>query len=261
MPLDCRRISVRLGGRQVLHDVELAIGEGEVVGLIGPNGAGKSTLLRAIAGLQPCDGEILYDGGPLHRLGRRRRAALVAYLAQAESLHWPLTVARTAALGRMPHLGPWQAMGPEDHRAVVRALEACDLAGLADRAVNSLSGGERARALLARVLATEPALLLADEPVAGLDPYHQIQVMELLRRRAGEGMSTVVVLHDLLLAARFCDRLALIHEGRAVAAGSPPEVLTPEILRGVYHVDCRRWEGDGLSVWVPWNRADSGEAA
>ncbi len=159
------------------------------------------------------------------------------------------------ALGRLPHLGPWQRPGAEDAYAVDRALAATGVEGLRGRAVTELSGGERARVLLARVLAGDPGILLADEPVSGLDPYHQVHFMELVRDYAGEGRTVALVLHDLNLAARFCDRLALLEEGRVAADGPAREVLDPEHLGRVFGIRAVYGEAEGEPYVVPWGRA------
>ena len=243
------------GALSVLDGASLRLAAGELVGLIGPNGAGKSTLMRVLAGLaHPSQGAVSLDGRPLSALPGRARARALAYMAQGRELHWPLTVERLVALGRLPHLGPFQRPGAEDEAAVARALERCDAAHLRGRTATTLSGGERARVLLARALASEPALLLADEPVAGLDPYHQLQVMEVLREGALAGTGILVVLHDLVLAARFCTRLALVHRGRVVADGPPAAVLEPGLLEQVYGVRMAAAEVAGERVHLPWSR-------
>jgi len=229
-------LAVRLGGRPVLDGVSLAVEAGELLGLIGPNGAGKSTLLRALAGLAAGAGSVRLAGRPFGDWPARERARRLAYLPQSGPVHWDLPVRAVVALGRLPRLSPLRRAGPGDERAIDAAMAAAAVTGLAARSVETLSGGERARVLLARALAGEPQVLLADEPVAGLDPYHRLHVMEVLRARAEAGMAGIVVLHDLGLAARFCDRLLLLADGRAAAAGTPAEVLRPDLLGRVYGV-------------------------
>ena len=246
-------ISVRLGARAVLDSVSLSVRSGETVGLIGPNGAGKTTALRALAGLVPVmAGEIQLDGQRLDRLSERHRARAIAYFAQGAICHWPLLVGRLVALGRLPHLTPWNAPTAADRRAIDDAMTAADVTDLADKPVSDLSQGERARVLLARALAVEAPVLLADEPVAALDPRHQLQIMQVLAARARSGAAVIVVLHDLTLAARFCDRLVLLAEGRVLAEGTPAETLTPGRLLKAYGIAAeigRR--GTSLFV-VPW---------
>ena len=255
-------LRVALGGRPVVDGIDLDVAAGEMVGLIGPNGAGKTTLVRAAAGLlAPEAGGVAVAGRPIGEHPRRALARLLAYLPQGAECHWPVTVARVVALGRLPHLGPWRRPSPGDDAAIGRALAAAEVAHLAGRRVDALSAGERTRVMLARALATEPRLLLADEPVAALDPYHQLHVMELLRRRAGEGAGVLVVLHDLALAARFCDRLVLMRAGRRLAEGPPEAVLTEERLAEAYAVEATYGRRDGALYLLPWRRLDGRRAA
>lgn len=250
-------VSVSLGDRQVLAGVDLYVGVGEVVGLIGPNGAGKTTLLRAMTGLLvPDDGTVRINGRLLSDVARRERARTVAYLPQGGEHYWDVTVETLVMLGRLPHRGPWRGPSAADRDAVARALEICDVARFRRRPVSRLSGGERARVLLARALAGEPKLLLADEPVAGLDPAHQLDVMATLRRRAAAGAGVVVVMHDLTLAARFCDRLALLHDGRMVVQDIPAGVLTPDRLARCYGIRAYHGVADGGAVIVPLARTE-----
>lgn len=252
MILEATGLSFVRDGATILHDVDFRLDPNEVVGLIGPNGAGKTTLLRCLIGLaRPERGDIRLDGRSLAEWPSRARAGAMAYLAQNPDCHWPMSVERVVALGRLPHLDPWQAIAPGDIAAIERAIQATDISHLRDRSVTSLSGGERARVLLARALAVEAPFLFADEPVAGLDPGHQIQVMDLLRRSAGRDRAAVVVLHDLTLAARHCTRLVLLAEGRVVADGPPGEVLTAPILARIYGIAARIETHDGALMVVP----------
>ncbi len=230
-------VSVRLGRRLAVDAVSATLGAGTLVGIIGPNGAGKSSLLRAMLGLVPlASGSATLDGEPVSAMARGAIARKLAYLPQGQLLHWPLTVERLVALGRLPHLAPMSAMSPADNDAVERAIERADVAGLRGRVATELSGGERARVLLARTLAVEAPALLADEPLASLDPGHQIDVMALLQSEARAGALVVTVLHDLTMAARYCDRLLLMDRGVLVADGAPLDVLTAERLRRVYGI-------------------------
>jgi len=252
--LQASGLQVVRGGRTVLAGVELDLRAGEVLGLIGANGAGKSSLLQALAGLVPApQGEVRLCGRPLPGWSRRELARTLAYLPQGGACHWPLTVERVVTLGRLPHVGPWARLGPEDRAAVVEAMQWADCLHLRGRRIDTLSGGERARVLLARALAVGPRVLLADEPVAGLDPGHQIQLMRLLRRRAAAGGGVIVVLHDLTLAARFCDRILLLHQGRVYAAGRPQEVLAPAPLVAAFGITAEYGERDGQSYVLPWD--------
>lgn len=250
--LSVRNLTVQLGERRVLAGVSLGVARGETVGLIGPNGAGKTTLLRASAGLVPSTaGTIHVDGTPLPALDRRQRGRTIAYLPQDSTCHWPLEVTRLVALGRMPHLLPWQRPAGAHAAAIDAAISRADVAFLAGRNVQTLSGGERARVLLARALAVEPGLLLADEPVAGLDPEHQLRMMGVLRDLSRAGAGVIVTMHDLGLAARFCDRLVLLRHGAVVAEGDPASVLTPDRLAHVYGITARIDREDGELFVVP----------
>ena len=251
-------ITLTKGGRTILDRAEIGVTAGEVVGLIGPNGAGKSTLMRVLCRLQrPDSGAVFIAGEDSRTIDRRRLARTVAYLAQGAECHWPLTVERVVALGRLPHLGPWQHPGAGDARAVADALGEADVESLRARPLDTLSGGERARVLLARALAVEAPALLADEPVAQLDSYHQLQIMEVFRRRALSGAAVVVVLHDLSLAARFCDRLVLLFAGRPIATGAPDSVLAPDNLEAAYAIRAVHGRHQGAPYVVPWARADA----
>ena len=231
------QLSVRLGRHPAVEHVSLTLEPGQLVGIIGPNGAGKSTLIRALLGLaKPAAGTVSIDGEPIDRLARREIARRIAYLPQGQTLHWPLLVERLVALGRMPHLGPLSRLSPADEAAIDAALARADVLHLKGRVATLLSGGERARVLLARALAVGARALIADEPLAALDPGHQIDVMDLLKAEAKAGSLVVTVLHDLGMAARYCDRLLLMDQGRLVADGAPMAVLTEESLARVYGI-------------------------
>ncbi len=249
-------ISVSLGSRPVLEQASLTVKAGQVVGLIGPNGAGKTTLLRALCGLQSMQhGSITVNDRPLTDIPPRQRAQTVAYLPQGAESHWQVSVSHLVALGRLPHQAG--ALSTLDRQAITRAMDACDVTHLADRSVAEVSGGERARVMLARALAVEPTLLLADEPVAGLDPAHQLEVMQRLHALADGGAGVIVVLHDLTLAARYCHHLVLLNRGQVVASGPPNDVLTPTILADIYGIRAHQGEVDGVPYLVPLERLPS----
>ncbi len=249
-------ICVRFGAHRALDDVSFEASAGELVGLIGPNGAGKTTLLRVLAGLiAPASGNVTLTGQPFGRMDRRERARLLAYLPQGAPVHWPLNVGRLVALGRLPHLDPWRKLEPKDDSAIALAMEAAEVSDFADRPVTTLSSGERMRAMIARALAVEPLVLLADEPVTSLDPYHQLKVMELLQARVREGVTVAVVLHDLTLAGRFCDRLVLLDQGRIVTQGAPAHVLSPDFLSEIYGIEADYGQ-DGSFYVVPRRRTE-----
>ncbi len=249
MRLGISNLHASLGGARILGNVSLDLDGASFVGLIGPNGVGKTTLVRAIANLIPFEGDITIDGVAVGAMEATTRARGLAYLAQGAESHWPLTVERLVELGRLPHLEPFRAPQAADKAAVERAMRAADIEVFRNRNVLTLSGGERARVLLARALAVEAPLLLVDEPVSSLDPYHQLGVMEVLRDYARAGRMVIAVLHDLSLAARYCDRLVLLNAGRIHADGTPREVLSAENLRAVYRVEARlSGEGESFSV-------------
>ncbi|WP_429275147.1 ABC transporter ATP-binding protein [Novosphingobium gossypii] len=230
----------KAGRRGVLHGISATLRPGELTGVIGPNGAGKSTLIRAILGLTPVSqGSVGIDGRAVAQMQPRELARVLSYLPQGQALHWPLSVERLVALGRLPGLGPMSRLAEADLAAIHDAMQRADVLHLTGRTATELSGGERARVMLARALAVGAPGLIADEPLASLDPGHQIDVMELLAAEARAGATVVTVLHDLTMAARYCQRLLLIDRGALVAQGSPAEVLTGERLRTVYGVTGR----------------------
>ena len=230
--LELTGVTARLGGRITLEDVTLSVEPGEVLGLVGPNGAGKTTLIRAALGLTPlAAGHVALGGKSLASLNERERAALVGYLPQERRVAWNMPAWRVAALGaadRPP---------AEAHAAARACLAELEADAIAERGVLDMSGGERARVLLARLLATRAPLLVADEPAAGLDPDAQFLSLELLRARAEAGAAVMVTLHDLTLAARACDRLAVLHAGRLCALAPPARALSAEILAEVFGLE------------------------
>jgi iron complex transport system ATP-binding protein len=234
--LSADTVSVGGPGDRRLKDFSLTCQPGIMTGLIGPNGAGKTTALKAIAGLIEFAGEVRLNGTVLRDLPAGERARELAYLPQEAQIHWPLSVREIVALGRLPHGAGRIALNDDDHRAVGRALDVTGLGPLADARVDRLSTGERARVLLARLLAVEARVLLADEPVAALDPAFQLQIMEVLAGEARAGRIVVVVLHDLALAAQYCDQLVLLDKGRAAARGKPDVVMSQKRLKSVYGI-------------------------
>jgi iron complex transport system ATP-binding protein len=225
-------LSARQGGRLAIEEASFEVAPGEIVGVLGPNGAGKTTLLRAGLGLLPLErGEARLQGRAVPELSPAERASLVGYLPQERRVGWNLSAARVASLGA-PHLPPRRAMA-----AGREALARVGLSGFEARGVLDMSGGERARVLLARLLATQTPLLVADEPAAGLDPDAQLLTLELLRAEAERGAAVAVTLHDLTLAARACDRLVVLHRGRVASEGAPKQALTPQVLRDVFGLD------------------------
>ncbi|WP_371746589.1 ABC transporter ATP-binding protein [Aminobacter sp. SR38] len=237
MLLDVQDLRASLGGRPVLNGVSFSVMAGEFVGLIGPNGAGKSTLLRALLGLTPADGAIALGALAAAHVPARERARHMAYVAQEREIAWAVPVEMLVGLGRSPHRPSFASLALADRNAIDAAMRKMEVDSFRDRAATELSGGEKARVLIARALAQETPLLLADEPTSGLDPSHQITLMRLFADLASSGRSVVASLHDLGLAARWCTRLLLIDAGRIVADGPPDEVLTAQTLRDVYGVE------------------------
>ncbi|GAA4921531.1 iron complex transport system ATP-binding protein [Stackebrandtia albiflava] len=234
MTLRIDGVSVALGGRTVVDAVDLEVADGQVVGLVGPNGSGKSTVLRCVyRALRPDSGGIRVDGTDLATVSVAHSARIIAALTQDNRSELDFTVAEMVALGRSPHR-PRGALTDEDRRICREAMEAMDVAGLAERGVLGLSGGERQRVLVARALAQRPQLLVLDEPTNHLDLRHQLGLLKLLRRT---GLAVLTVLHDLNLAAGACDVVAVLSGGRIVATGTPAEVLTPGLIREVFGVE------------------------
>ncbi|MHA6324355.1 ABC transporter ATP-binding protein [Roseivivax sp. CAU 1753] len=224
-------LTVRRGACPVVDAVDLRVAPGEVLGLLGPNGAGKTTLMRGALGLMRAEG-----ASSLATLNARARALACAWLPQAREIAWGLRVEDVVALGRMPHgSGRTEA----DRAAVTRAIDHMGLAGFRHRIATELSGGEQARVLIARALAQEAPLLMADEPIAGLDPAAQIATLQVFGDLARAGGAILTSLHDLGLAARYCTRLVLLDQGRKVADGAPRDVLTEANLARVFHLDAR----------------------
>lgn len=226
-----------LGGAPVLDEVTAAFAPGRVTAVLGPNGAGKSSLLACLAGLRvPHAGRVTLGGVARAAIPRRVLARRIGFLPQTPDLHWEIDVETLVGLGRYPHRGRW-GESAADRAAIVRAMAATDVTRFARRAATTLSGGERARVLLARVLAGEPEWLLADEPLANLDPAHQLDGLDGLRRVAASGAGVIVVLHDLNHAARVADDVLLMRGGRVVAQGAPEAVLTAPLIARTYGVD------------------------
>jgi iron complex transport system ATP-binding protein len=244
-------VSVALGRRLVLHGVDLAPRPGALTVVIGPNGAGKSTLLRTLAGLsRPDRGSVSLDGVPLERLSAAERARSIAYLPQGGTIAWPMPVAQVVALGRIPHGEAPERLRDPGRAAVAQAIARVGLAGFEDRAATELSGGERARVLLARALAVEAPVLLADEPVAALDPRHQLLVLDVLTGLARRGGTVVAVMHDLALAARYADEIVLLQDGAVQARGTPAGVLTEARLEASFGILARVRTLEGRLVVV-----------
>jgi iron complex transport system ATP-binding protein len=252
MTLKAENISVRLKSALVLSGVSASLSPGELVAVVGPNGAGKSTLLRTMAGLVPTGhGSVLLDGKPLGGFEPKALAKRIAYLPQERTVHWDLTAWHVASLGRLPYRGVSGAGSPEGIAAVQRAMERMDVAQFAARPVSTLSGGERARVLVARALAQEAAYLIADEPAAGLDPAHSLSLFAELQRLAREGHAILTALHDLSLALRFATRIIVLKRGACLFDGLPAESLSTQNIAEAFGIEAIVSEIAGFPVVLP----------
>ena len=255
MSLSLTNINVAYAQRSVLTSVTLQVDSPGLVGVIGPNGAGKSTLLKSIAGLTEASGQISLDSKRIDDQPIDAVAKIVAFCAQSGVPAWPVTVAEIVRLGRLPHRND-AAGRAHDSAAIEQAVQRMGLSQIVQRRIDALSGGERSRTLLARALCTQAPILLADEPTADLDPWHELKTMEVLRDEARNGTYILAVLHNLSLAARFCDLLVVLQNGRIRAVGNPVEILRPALLREVYGIDALIEEREGAIVVLPWRRVD-----
>ncbi len=251
--LQLDQVSVTYDQQQVLHNISLSLQQGRLIGVIGPNGAGKTTFFRAAMGLIPYQGKITINAQDTARLSREAMAKRIAYLPQGSEAHWPITARRLIALGRMPHHKAFAPVSADDDTAIENAMQRCEVSHFAHRPIHQLSAGERARVLLARALATEAPILIADEPAAHLDPAHQLGLMALLKQEAARGTTVIVTLHDLALASRFCDELVVIHAGRIAAHSTPDQALTPDITKEVFGISTLRISDANSSALIAWS--------
>jgi iron complex transport system ATP-binding protein len=250
-PIEVRDVSFHYGRRVAVDGVSLAAERGEFVGVIGPNGSGKSTLLRLLSGIfRPLRGGAWLDGCPLEETAQRQRARRIAVVTQEAVVDFPFSVTEVVLMGRAPHLGGALFEGDHDVEVARRAMARTRILDLADRFIDELSGGERQRVILARALAQEAPILLLDEPTAFLDIRHQVEVFGLLRDLRREGYTIIAAVHDLNLAAAYCDRLALLKDGRLLAAGPAAEVLTAAHIRAAYEIDVEVTRGGSGALSV-----------
>jgi iron complex transport system ATP-binding protein len=250
--LSADAVSLALGGRPVLREISLAIQPARVSAILGANGAGKSSLLRVLAGLVPPEsGQVSLCGMDMSTVSPKNRAQRIGYLAQEATPAWNITAHELVRLGRLPHLPAFGALSQADISAVEAALLATDMTALADREIDAMSGGERARAKFARVLAGEPDWILADEPLANLDPPHQRDMLALLKASAKDGKGIVVVLHQINAALRVADDIILMRKGTILASGPVEEVLTPENLHACFGMRFKVISDGSISAIVP----------
>lgn len=248
MTLTVRNLGFAYGQKRILDAIDATFEAGKLTVILGPNGAGKSTLLACLAGLlKPCSGTASLDDANITRMAPTTRARHIGLLPQGAETHWAITSEALVALGRIPHMRG-AGLSADDRRAIAAAMSATATEGFANRPVTQLSGGERARVLLARVLAGEPDWILADEPLANLDPGFQLDILALLRRQAAAGKGVVTVLHDLQYAVRFADHVLLLHDGKLFAQGSVEDVITPTNLAHVYGIDANLFRDEEGTV-------------
>lgn len=259
--LEARGVGYRAGTRWLVRDVDLTVHRGTVTAIAGPNGAGKSTLLRLISGeLRRTSGGIRIDGHDVSRIDPLELARFRAMLAQTRRIDLPFSAFEVVMLGRFPHLTNQRA-GPRDDATVRDAMARTGATSLRDQDVTTLSGGERGRVDLARVLVQQPSLFLLDEPTHHLDLRYQIEALELCRSLAADGHAVVIVLHDLNLMSLYADRMLLMKDGRSVATGTPAEVLTERRIVELFDIECRIWTHPLGCPWVvPCPRRNDGVA-
>lgn len=252
-----RRVDYRVGRTRILDEVDCELPARRWIGILGPNGAGKSTLLRILAGvLAPTAGEVIFGDKTVQHWSARERAKRLAFLPQRTVLTFPFRVREVVALGRAPYLQRWHTEGEDDERVIERAMRLTEISCLAERNVQTLSGGEFQRVMLARALAQEPSVLLLDEPTTNLDMRHEFEIIEVLTSLVNEGVTVVSVLHDVNLAASVCGSVMLLRAGRVYASGAAPAVLTADTIRAVYGVDVAVGKNpeNGAAQFIPLRR-------
>lgn len=252
MSLRSENVSVELGGRVTLDGFSFEARPGDFVAVVGANGAGKSTTLKVLAGLlAPKTGTVTLDGASIADVSAADFGRRIAYLPQERTVHWALKSERVVALGRLPHRSFSAGESDKDRAAIARAMQRMDVAALKDRPVSMLSGGERARVLVARTLAQEAQYLIADEPTAGLDPAHTLALFEELRRLSVDGHGVIAAMHDLSLAARYATAIVLMKDGRCLASGPPREILSSGNLKRAFAIDAIVTEIEHIPVVLP----------
>ncbi|MCO6394762.1 ABC transporter ATP-binding protein [Corynebacterium sp. MC-17D] len=235
--LEVKNLETGFPGTTILSGISFELDAPSVIGLVGPNGCGKSTLLKSIAGVHPFTGDVLFDGKPLRDYPRTERVHVLSYVAQHSGDKIPLTVREVIQLGRSAGRGSFAQAQPEDEEIILHALRHADLEGIVDQKMSELSGGQIQRAMVARAMAQRSKVMLLDEPTNHLDLHHQYKLMNMLRHLSREHNTVIVLaIHDLALAARYCDRLLLLHDKQLKGNGAPDDVLTPAVLENVFGV-------------------------
>ncbi|MEX0822510.1 MAG: ABC transporter ATP-binding protein [Rhodothermales bacterium] len=252
--IDARNVAVSLDETRILHDISFEVGRGRLVGLLGPNGSGKTTLLRALSGLLPFDGDVLFEGRCISDWSSRNLAQRLAFVRQSVSLSFDFNVSELVLLGRSPHKGWLSDFTTHDRSLMAEALDRVDLAGFENRSVLSLSGGELQRVFLAQALVQEADVLLLDEPTAHLDVHYQFEFMELVKELIAGGYTAVAVFHDLEMAARFADQLVVLQQGRIATSGPPNAVLTQDLIARVFRMDARVLPETGGTYRIQYRR-------
>ena len=258
--LEARQISVHRGGRGILHEATLSLVPGELRAVVGPNGGGKSTLLRALAGIWPvAGGEVRLDGRPITQWPRKEVARRIAYVPQEQRIDFAFTVEQIVGMGRYPHRARFSRETKQDRAAIELSLQRCDIVHLRHRAVNTLSGGEYQRVLIARSLAVEPKFILLDEPTANLDVEHSLEILELCRTLARGGQAVMLATHDLNAVARYASGVVLMQAGRLMNCGANDEqILSPHNLEKVFGIRAELLSTtDGQPVYVFHRRSET----
>ncbi len=253
--LEVTALSVKFAHKTILHNIDFGMNAGEFIGLIGPNGSGKTTLIRSLSGMLPDNKKkVKFLGRSLADYNRKQLAKKMAYLPQGNESHWSITVENLVMLGRLPHQKQWQGSSDLDKKIVQKVLQDCGVSQFANTPVDTLSGGERARVFLSRALAVEPELLLVDEPISGLDPGYQLDVMQKFRQLSESGMGIICVIHNLTLATRYCHKLVMLSEKKIISTGKPEQVLSSENIARCYNIKVHKGEADGHAFVIPIER-------